>query len=207
MFSFFKQSKKKTSQKGSSFYHRENLIQTIEELNDLLNRLNANDANESKANILFQGNELDSISEKNLENDFGEESFILEPDSEILNHIVYYYRIVSGNLRFLIQVHFIDNQFMFASNKVYSDALLSISDKQKVVKQITSKYFPEADKETIMFNLKDAKGNVLFTHDHVYYYINYLPNNAINQKLTKQYEGYKKVDAAQEVKDTLDRLI
>ena len=207
MFSFFKQSKKKTSQKGSSFYHRENLIQTIEELNDLLNRLKANDANESKANILFQGNELDSISEKNLENDFGEESFILEPDSEILNHIVYYYRIVSGNLRFLIQVHFIDNQFMFASNKVYSDALLSISDKQKVVKQITSKYFPEADKETIMFNLKDAKGNVLFTHDHVYYYINYLPNNAINQKLKKQYEGYKKVDAAQEVNDTLDRLI
>ncbi len=207
MFSFFKQSKKKTSQKGSSFYHRENLIQTIEELNDLLNRLKANDANESKANILFQGNELDSIYEKNLENDFGEESFILEPDSEILNHIVYYYRIVSGNLRFLIQIHFIDNQFMFASNKVYSDALLSISDKQKVVKQITSKYFPEADIETIMFNLKDAKGNILFTHDHVYYYINYLPNNAINQKLTKQYEGYKKVDAAQDVKDTLDRLI
>jgi len=207
MFSFFKSSKNKTSQKGSSFYHRENLIQTIEELNNLLNRLHSSETNKSNANILFQGIELDSINKKNLENYFGEESFILEPDSEILNHTVYYYRIVSGNLRFLIQVHFIDNQFMFASNKVYSDALLSVNDKLKVVKQITSKYFPDADKETIMFNLKDAKGNILFTHDHVYYYINYLPNNAINQKLLKQYKGYKKIDAAQEVSDTLDRLI
>jgi len=207
MLSFFKSSKKKTPKKGASFYHRENLIQTIEELNTILNRLEASDTRKSKSNILFQGFELDAILEQNMERDFGEESFILEPDSEISNHIVYYYRIVSGNLRFLIQIHFIDNQFMFASNKVYSDALLSISDKQKVVKQITSKYFRDADKETIMFNLEDTKGNILFTHDHMYYYINYLPNNAINQKLKKQYEGYKKVDAAQEVNDTLDRLI
>lgn len=207
MLSFFKSSKKKTPKKGATFYHRENKIQTIEELNIIHKRLSSTTSTLTKSNILFQGFELDNISEKSLEKDFGEESYLLEPNSDILDHKVYYYRIASSSLRFLIQIHFIGDQFFFATTKVYSDSLLSLSDKQKVTSQIISKYSPNSDSDTTDFKLKDPKGNILFTHDHVYYYIQYLPNNALNQKLIKQYGGYKRVDANQEIQDTLDKLI
>ena len=139
MLSLFKSSKNKAPKKGATFYHRENKIQTIEELNTILKRLSSTTSTISKSTILFQGLELDSISMESLENDFGEESFILEPDSEILDHKVYYYRITSGGLRFLIQIHFIGSQFFFATTKVYSESLLSDDDKQKVSRQIISK--------------------------------------------------------------------
>ena len=41
MLSFFKSSKKQSPKKGQSFYHRENLIQTIDELNYVLSHLDS----------------------------------------------------------------------------------------------------------------------------------------------------------------------
>ena len=207
MLSFFKSKKAKTPKKGGSFYHRENLIQTIEELNNMLNQPSSSDITKAESNILFQGFELDSIVKKNLENDFGEESFLLEPDSGIEGHEVYFYRIVSDYFRFLIQIHFVDDKFFFSATKVYSESLLSTIDKKKVIKQIASKYNPTADDETINFNIIDPSGNMLFTHDDVYYHIKYLPNNQINKDLKKQYGNFKKTDPGQEIKETLDRLI
>ncbi|MBC8320895.1 MAG: hypothetical protein H8E34_09255 [Bacteroidetes bacterium] len=93
MLPFFKRNQKKTSKKGASFYHRENIIQTIEELNKVLSYLNSPDTIKSKTNIIFKGYELDTINEKNLEDNFGEESFLLEPKSGLENHKVYFYRI------------------------------------------------------------------------------------------------------------------
>jgi len=207
MLSFFKSKKPKTPKKGGSFYHRENLIQTIEELNSALNQPNSSDIIKSESNILFQGFELSSIIKKNLEDDFGEESFILEPDSGIEGHEVYYYRITSDYFRFLIQLHFVNDKFFFAATKVYAESLLSLVDKKKVIKQVASKYHPTASDETINFNIKDPEGNMLYTHDDVYYHIKYLPNNQINKELKKQYGSFKKSDPSQEINDTLDRLI
>ncbi len=207
MLSFFKSSKKKAPKKGQSFYHRENVIQNIEEFSHIISHLSSNNLNVSISNIAFQGISLDKILEKNAESDFGEESFILEPDTGIKNHKVYYYRITSNHLRFLIQIHFTDGTFFFAANKVYSDALLSNNDKAKVAKQIVSKYCPDASNKAIDFNIKDSLGNVLFTKDHVFYYINYLPNNAITQALLKQFGNYKKPKSGQDINETLDRLI
>lgn len=207
MLSFFKSSKKKAPKKGQSFYHRENLIQTIEELNSLLDHLDTTLPLKTDTELLFKGFSLDSIIEKNLEDDFGEESFLLEPDSGIDGHKIYFYRISSEHFRFLISLHFINDQFFFAVNKVYSESLLSDKDKKKVIKQITNKYYPDAPDDLIEFNIEDPKGNVLFTHDDIYYYIKYLPNNSINQKIKKQYTGYHKPEAGAELKETLDELI
>ncbi len=207
MLSFFKSKKNKAQKKGGSFYHRENLIQTIEELNNMLNQPNSSGITLSDANILFQGFELDSIIKKNLEDDFGEESFLLEPEGGIEGHKVYFYRIVSDYFRFLIQIHFIDDKFFFSATKVYSESVLSLIDKKKVIKQIANKYHLTVNNETINFNIKDPAGNMLFTHDDVYYHIKYLPNNQINKELKKQYQGFKKADPAEEIKETLDRLI
>lgn len=203
----FKSDKKKTHKKGSSFYHRESLIQTIDELNSVLSHLGSSKATKTITNINFKGFELDAINEKTLVNDFGEESFLLEPESGILGHKIHYYRLSSQHLRFLIQLHFIDDKFFFAGNKVYSESLLSDTDKQKVIKQITNKYYQDANNEAVDFDIEDSKGNILFTHDDIYYYIKYIPNNSINQTLKKQYSGRTKPDPGQEIKEILDDLI
>lgn len=207
MLSFFKSSKNKPPKKGKAFYNRENLIQTIQELNNYLDHLDSSKATHTSSNILFQGFELDSIHEKDLEKNFGEESFIHDPDNDIQGHKIYFYRITSQHLRFLIQLHFIDNQFFFAATKVYSDALLSDADKQRVLKQIKTKYYPDANDKIIEFDIEDPNGNVLFTQDDVYYYIKYLANNTTSQNLKKKYAGYEGPKPAQEIKDTLDKLI
>lgn len=203
----FKSTKKKKEKKGQSFYHRENIIQTIEELNNILSHLNSSKTTKTKYDIIFKGLDLNAIYEKNLENNFGEESFLLEPESGITGHKIYYYRISSEHFRFLIQLHFIDDQFFFACNKVYAESLLSDKDKQKVIKQIANKYCPDAKNEIVEFDIEDSKGNVLFTHDYIYFYIKYIPNNALNQKLKKQYAGFTKPESGLEIKETLDDLI
>ncbi len=207
MLSFLKPSKKKTPGKGKSFYDRENAIQTINELNNFLDYLNSSKTTKISSNILFQGFELDSIVEKNLKKDFGEAAYCLEPDNGIHNHKIYYYRTSSQHLRFIIQIHFIESQFFFANIKAYSDSFLSIPDKQKVIEQIINKYFPDADNQTFEFALVDGKGNVLITHDHMYYNIRYLANNSLSQKLKKQYAEHESPRPRQEIIDTLDKLI
>jgi len=207
MLSFFKSKKNKAPKKGRTFYERENLIQTIEELKDCLDHIGSEKLTKSNANFLFQGKELDAITEKNLENDFGEESFLLHPDNNVTGHKVYYYRITSGHLRFLIQMHFIDDGFFFASTKVYSDSLLSTNDKQRVIKRIIDKYYPAANENTFHFNIEDPNGNILFTKDDVYYYINYLANNSVTKNIKKQYSSYSAPKTGQEIIDTLDNLI
>lgn len=207
MLSFFKSKKNKTPKRGTAFFHRENLIQTIEELNSVLSKLNSSDSTKTGKNITFQGLELDTITKKNLKKDFGDEAFILDPQSGIENHKIYYYRIVSDYFRFLLQIHFINDKFFFAATKIYAETILSEADKKKIIMQITNKYYPDADNEIINFNLEDSKGNILCTHDDVFYHIKYLPNNIINRTLKKKYESYKKVNSNEVKKDTLDRLI
>lgn len=98
----FKSTKKKTHKKGASFYRRENLIQTVDELKNILSHLGSSNATKTTTNIIFKGVELDAISLKNLLSDFGDESFLLEPESGITGHKIHYYRFSSQHLRFLI---------------------------------------------------------------------------------------------------------
>ncbi len=208
MLSFFKKKhKKKPHKKGHSFYDRENLIQTIEELNHVLSYLGSSDCTKTNSEILFQGKQLDSINKKDLEKKFGEESFILEANNIFPNHEVYYYRITSEHLKFLIQLHFVKDQFFFAATKVYAETLMSKKDIQNVIGHIKNKYYPEATEDTMNFSIEDPKGNVLFTRDDIYYYIKYLPNNITNQELQKQFLGYSKPSSVKSLKNTLDDLI
>ena len=207
MLSFFKKLTKEAPKKGSSFYDRENLIQTIDELTNMLNQLNSDSHILTKSDIVFQGFDLSSINIKNLEKDFEEEDFILEPNSGISNHKIFFYKITSDHLKFLIQIHFTDDQFFFAGTKVYSESLLSTKDKNRISQQIENKYDINADIKDFAFNIVDSKGNVIYTNENIYLFIKYVPNNKINKNLSKAFSNYKKPDATQEINDTLDRLI
>lgn len=208
MLSFFKSNKKKTITKGRAFYERESLIQTIDEIIDILSHLDTKkNTIKSKHPIQFQNKALDSIIEKELEKDFGEESFILHPNNDIEGHVVYYYRIRSEYLRFLIQLHFIDGEFFLASTKVYADVLLSKKDKQSVLSNIYNKYCPQIECSDSEIEIVDPEGNILWTKDDVFFHINYLHNNKCCKKLLKQYLGLGKPKPGQEIKNTLDDLI
>ena len=205
MHSFFSSTKKK--QKGESYYHRENLIQTEYELCKVLDHLESTTATKTSLKILFQSRELDSIIKKNMAKDFGKESFLLKPNSNISGHEIYFYHITSDSLRFLVQLHFVDDLFFFADNKLYSDMFLSDSDREKIVNRIKNKYCKDADNEIIEFEVIDAVGNILYSRDDVYYFIKYLANNPTSQKLKKQYKCYVRPGQGQKTNDKLDGLI
>jgi hypothetical protein len=205
MHSFFSSTKKK--QKGESYYHRENLIQTEYELCKVLDHLESTTATKTSLKILFQSRELDSIIKKNMAKDFGKESFLLKPNSNISGHEIYFYHITSDGLRFLVQLHFVDDLFFFAANKVYSDMFLSDSDREKIVNRVKNKYCKDADNEIIEFEVIDAVGNILYSRDDVYYFIKYLANNPTSQKLKKQYKCYVRPGQGQKTNDKLDGLI
>jgi hypothetical protein len=204
---FFRSSKKNTKQKGESYYDRENLIQNEFELCKVLRYLDSANALKTKSSILFLDNELGSVNKEYLFAEFGKESYILKPNSGISGHEIYFYHISSNGLRFLVQLHFIDDLFFFAANKVYSDMLLSDSDKEKIISRIKIKYFGEVNIEQDEMVIVDNDGNVLYTRDNVYYFIRYLANNNTSQRLKKQYEGFEVPGPGQETKSKLDRLI
>jgi len=207
MLSFFRKSKKRNPKKGMAFYHRENLIQTIDELNLTLSRIDSIDIINTDKQITFQDNRLDSITIKSLEDIFGEESYILEPESAIVGHKVYYYRLTAEHFRFLIQVHFINDEFFFIGNKIYTELPITINDKRKIIDQLTSKYIPDAKLNTIEFAIKDTDGNLVYTIDNIYYYLKYIANNTTSRRLKKEYAHYVKPEAGVEIKETLDKMI
>ena len=206
---FFRSSKKKkqSKSKGESYYDRENVIQNEFELSKVLRYLDAADALKTKSSILLLEHELASVNKNSLFTEFGKESFLLKPNSGISGHEIYFYHISSDGLRFLVQLHFIDDNFFFAANKVYSDMFLSDSDKEKIISRIKIKYFREDNIEEDELVIVDNEGNVLYTRDNVYYFIRYLANNKTSQGLKKQYKGFERPDPGQETKDKLDRLL
>ncbi len=105
MHSFIRSSRKKPRQKGESYYHRENLIQTEFELIKVLGNLDSTITKKLAFEILFLGKKLDSITKKNIRKDFGKESFLLRPNSNISDHEIYFYHITFDSLRYLVHVH------------------------------------------------------------------------------------------------------
>ena len=207
MRSIFRSGKKKKSKKGIVFYERENLFQTVGDLIKTLDIIDDSNCLLAQNPIEFHGNKLDNINEKTISSDFGEKAFLLMPETVVEGSKIYYFRLSSEHLKFLIQVHFLDGYFYFASTKVYGDSLLSERDKKKVIKRIVKKYIPESDDYEFEFKIRDEQGNILFTKDDVFFHINYLPNNKITQKLREKHSDYKPPKPGQNLKNTLDELI
>lgn len=201
MGSFFKRFKKKnplTTQKGSPYYVRESMIQIQSDLAEIMQQATALDFVSISKTITFHGVEVIKITPQLLKSKFGTPSHIHDNSDEIEGHKVYYYRDSIDFYKFLLQFHFIDNQFFFASNKISSVTNLSDSDMDKIVNRIFTKYL--ADKknkvaESHKLRIKDADGSMLYTLDDVYFHIKYLPGNSFRQSLMKKYADYKAPEA------------
>lgn len=206
MFSLFKKSNSKPIAKNSSTYLRENNISGLEDLKSVLNK---NTGVVTKYPIIFQGLPLDEVRVKNLEKHFGNAANILDNSEVIPGHVVYFYRKHVESFSLIIQLHFINNIFFYASTKVSLETILTDNDKKKICSTLLGHY-PDIVlcNNGFEYSFKDSKGNIISTRDHIYLYIKYYVKNVEIEKL-KQSVGdqtlFKKIGVDNQEK--LDNFI
>ena len=215
MFSFFKSGKNKQENKPgalkSTYYVRENLIHNV---NDLLKIINPTKPpklveGHTSEEIRFKGMLLNDLNEKGIISKMGSPIYIHDNGKYLEGHRVLFYKEQVEHYTFLVQFHFVDSQFFLVSNQISSTAMLSHKDKIKVINQLKRKYLDGAGLEEETYNLRitDIDKNIIFTSDVMYFYVNYLCNCSIKNKLLKRYsntEIIEETDASFE--DTLDKL-
>ncbi len=200
MLSIFRKKENKKPKKGSSFYLRENRIQTVDELKKYINLTDSEKLMVTDTLIEFNGLKLKEITLEAIKDLLGEEAFVLDTESHIEGRKVYFFRLTSEHLKFLLQLHFINTM-------VHGNSLLSENDKKKLTNRIITKYCPDADVDTLTFKIKDPEGNVLYTEDDVFYIINYIANNKLTKELKVKYKNYMPPTSEDSLKETLDELI
>jgi hypothetical protein len=196
MKSFFKKFKKKipvTSSKSSSYFVRENVFEELRDLKKILKIGLEPPFSVTEKEITFHGVPLSTTTQQVIKKKFGNPFYVLDNSEVIAGHTVFFYKDSIATYKFLIQYHFIDNIFFFASNKVSSIRVLSEKDKEKVIKRIKVKYFGDDAEEIkgLLVKVKDPNNSVLFTLDDVYYHLNYLLNNKTTKSLVEKYMDYE----------------
>ncbi len=205
MFSIFRRLKTKPQTKNSSFYYRENLVQNAD---DLKKFCRYKTEIKTKHKILFQGKELNKITPKSLENSMGDESFILNHEPEMPGHVVYFYRKNTELFKLVIQVHFFNNTCILASTKVTTEAILTHSQKKKIVSQLLTHY-SDIQPPTTDFQLSfsDEQGNKIFVQDEVYLHINYIPESLTSKDIDQLLNNTNLGNSKSLNEDMLDQFI
>ena len=197
--------------KKSAYFIRENRIQSLTDIKKILNPLPDIEEINTNTGISFNGMELSKIAITLLKKEIGDPSYVLDNSDRIDKHKILFYKDSADYYKFLIQYHFINDQFFFASNKISSLGILSPGDKNKIIGQIRFKYLgipPEEHIKTLIIKIGDRLNNVITTVDDVYFHINYLAENTTTQQLAKKHVG--RMEPAKNhsgFKETLDKYI
>lgn len=189
MFSFFKSNKNKQTSVKSTYYIRECLIHNVSDLLSVLNPKIEDNAviGESNSEVKLKNLSLIGLTQKEIIAEMDHPVYIFDNSETIKGHKVMFYKEDVEFYRFLIQFHFIDDNFFFASNKVTSSGMLTNTDKEKIVKQLANKYLSNTDiNDNYLLSLTDSNNSILSTVDDVYYYVNYLSGAEIKNKLIKR---------------------
>ena len=136
--------------------------------------------------------------------------FTIDNKENIPGHMIYFYRDTAGYYKFLFQFHFLNGEFFFLKNKISSSAsIVSVEDKEKVISQLASKYKVEDRKTSgsFLFQVNDSKGNIAYTADTVYFYINYLRGGEYMKKLHDQYANYEPEPEEDEFGESLEKYL
>lgn len=173
----------------SRYYHQENVIKDKADLVVTLNPLPQTNGYKAKKTFSYNRQPLEEITQKSLKSRLGSPSYILWNHEEIPKHKVYYYRDHIGLYKFLMQYHFFNNQFFFASTRISAQNRLTPKDKTEIVNQLLKKYLDKKPVKTMDdFEIKliDKNNNLIYTYDTVYFYINYLLNNDTSRLLAEK---------------------
>jgi hypothetical protein len=200
-----------STSKNATYFRRENLITTIDDLQIMLNPLPELKTKKTKKEISFNAFPLTSITFSKIKKDGGNPSFVLDNSENIDDHIVYFYKDGVDYYKFLIQYHFIGDRFFFASNKVSSMGILSTQDKNKIVGQINLKYLDLSEDtpvKDLIIKVADSDNSIITTEDDVYFHVNYLAGNETTKKLIEKYTGHiADTSAPSGFKKSLDKYI
>jgi len=191
---FFRNLKKKLSfsskNHSSKYYFQQNVIKDKADLKLTLNPLPKTEVYKSAGSFLFNEIPLKEITHKTLKAKLGTPAYVLWNDDQIPKHRIYFYRERFGSYKFLMQYHFIEKRFVFACNRISSHNGLSKNDREEIVRQLLLKYTDleiKEPKDDFEVKMIDKEGNIIFTYDSVYFYVNYLPNNENTQHLIKEF--------------------
>lgn len=205
MFSFFGKPKKKSPTKNSAFYYRENIIQNYGDLKKIYAETGGFKTNHP---IQFQGKTLNKITPDILDKMMGEVSFILNHEPEMPGHTVYFFRKNAELFKLLIQVHFYKNTFILASTKVTTESILSENQKHMIIGQLL-KHYPDIQLTSGNFELSffDENGDLVYTKDEVYLYLNYRPNDLKSNELKQLISEHSSSVKNKYGEETLDKFI
>ncbi len=192
MFSFFQLFKKKRIKepkkvsRSTTFYHQENTIFDLKDLHTVFDR---HPSVKTKHSIRFQENALESINVDKLEDLLGEESYIIDNSDSINGHRVYFYRKNVNRFNLLFQIHFLNKKFFFATTKISTGNHDSKADKHAMLKTLLKPYSDiEIPTDNLKFEFADYEGNMMFTTELMYFFVNYAINPSTNNDLKQLLE-------------------
>ncbi len=189
LFKRFKKNLPAVSTKNSAYYNRENVILNASDLTKVLKGAPDIKGFKTDKELTFNNIPLLDISPEILRSNFDTPSHVMDRSNYIPGHKVVFYKDSVAHYKFLIQYHFFNEKFFFASNKISSMTVLSDNDKMKIVNRISMKYLAEKDKKEagLVMKVTDPNGSIIYTVDDVYFYMHYLPANEVNETLMKKY--------------------
>ncbi len=195
MLSFFKSNKYSPATVNSTYYIRECLIHNVDDLNLILQA----DLKEftliakTDVDLEIKNLPLIGLTEKKLIVSLKQPIYIFDNSDDLKGHKVLFYKEDVGFYRFLLQFHFMDGVFFFASNRVSSSGLLPEAEKNKIIHQILNRYSIKTEEEYKDFHLMitDENDSVLTTIDEVYFNVNYLCGGETKNNMISRFSGQK----------------
>ncbi len=212
LFSFGKSKINKTTSRNSAFYNRENHIVSMENLVETIfyEPEENTTLRESSKVLVFGKIPIHEITEDRLLDVMDKSDFTIDNNDNIPGHKIYFYRDTAGYYKFLFQFHFLNGKFFFLKNKISSSAsVVSAEDKTKVITQLTTKYQVD-DRENLnsfLIQITDSKGNIAYTTDSVYFYINYLRGGEFLKNLRDKYRDFEPEEKVDEFGESLDKYL
>lgn len=195
MLSFFKSNKYSPATVNSTYYIRECLIHNMTDLNLILQADLTEFTLIAKTEIDLEIKKLPLIglNEKILLASLKQPIYIFDNSESLKGHKVFFYKEDVGFYRFILQFHFMDGEFFFASNRVSSSGMLPEAEKNKIIHQILSRYSVKTEEEYNDFHLMitDESDSVLTTIDEVYFNVNYLCGGETKNNMINRFSGQK----------------
>jgi len=207
MWSFFKSKENSADTINSVYYRRENYIVEDADLIAALNPDHVEGRRNCQGEIRVKSLPLIDLSQKQIIASLKKPDFIYDNSQTIKGHKVLFYKEDVEFYRFLLQFHFIDNEFFLASNKVIAPGLLPEAEKRKIINQLSSRYFPgeEINTNSFIMNFTDSAGNMLYTIDEVYFFVNYIPGGDVRERVLRKFASSGLDNNKSGFENTLDK--
>ncbi len=199
--------------RNKSFYLRENQITAVSDFYRMLNYEPEKGAFVGKINteIGLAGIPISQLSPDKLINEMDSPSFVLDNSENIPGHIIYFYRQNTDLIKFLIQIHFVQDKCVFINNKISATGItLTDNDKKKVVEKLFKKYNIDGklEDENFAIYLTDRNGNKLYSTDSVHFYLNYAANKDSVDYVRHLLDNYHPDEEAEDgFGEALDQLL